>query len=64
VKRLKEEKNLAFYCDLHGHSRKKNIFMCKNKIYNLGAKINFNLRWKPRKRLLSKRTNFSYANAG
>lgn len=38
--------------------------MCKNKISNLRAKINFNLRWKPRKRLLTKRTNFSYANAG
>ena len=27
VKKMKEEKNLVFFCDFHGHSRKKNIFM-------------------------------------
>jgi len=27
---MKEERDLVLYCDIHGHSRKKNIFMCKN----------------------------------
>lgn len=26
---MKEERDLVLYCDIHGHSRKKNIFMCK-----------------------------------
>ena len=25
--RLKEEKEVTLYCDLHGHSRKQNVFM-------------------------------------
>ena len=28
LRKLKDEKNLAFFCDMHGHSRKKNVFMC------------------------------------
>ena len=28
---MKEERDLVLFCDIHGHSRKKNIFMC---IYN------------------------------
>lgn len=30
LKKVKDEKNLVFFCDLHGHSRKKNIFMFGN----------------------------------
>ena len=29
IKRFKEERDLVLFCDIHGHSRKKNIFMCK-----------------------------------
>jgi hypothetical protein len=29
VKKCNDEKNLVLYVDFHGHSRKKNIFMCK-----------------------------------
>ena len=28
IKKTKEERDLVLYCDIHGHSRKKNIFMC------------------------------------
>jgi hypothetical protein len=28
---MKEEKEVILYCDFHGHSRKKNSFMCKTK---------------------------------
>jgi len=31
---MKEEKNLVLFCDFHGHSRKKNAFMCKKLIFN------------------------------
>ena len=36
VKKLKESKNLVFFCDIHGHSRKKNLFMygCSGKDLN------------------------------
>ena len=27
IKRMKEERDLLLYCDFHGHSRKKNIFI-------------------------------------
>lgn len=27
LKKMKEDKDLLLYCDIHGHSRKKNIFM-------------------------------------
>jgi len=29
MKKTHEEKTVTFFCDFHGHSRKKNIFMCK-----------------------------------
>ena len=28
IKKMKEEKDVILYCDFHGHSRKKNSFMC------------------------------------
>ena len=28
VRKMKEERDLVLFCDIHGHSRKKNIFMC------------------------------------
>jgi murein tripeptide amidase MpaA len=28
IKKMKEERDLVLFCDIHGHSRKKNIFMC------------------------------------
>lgn len=27
---MKEEKDVILYCDFHGHSRKKNSFMCNH----------------------------------
>lgn len=27
VRKMKEERDLVLFCDIHGHSRKKNIFM-------------------------------------
>lgn len=33
---MKEERELVLFCDIHGHSRKKNIFMCN---------IQLNTRW-------------------
>lgn len=30
IRKMKEEKEVILYCDFHGHSRKKNSFMCKN----------------------------------
>lgn len=41
---MKEDKDLLLYCDFHGHSRKKNIFMCKIKYYILyiNKKCKFN----------------------
>ena len=32
ISRLSNERHLALYCDLHGHSRRKNIFMYGNVI--------------------------------
>lgn len=29
IKRVNEERDLFLYCDLHGHNRKKNIFICR-----------------------------------
>jgi len=36
LRKLKEEKEVLLYCDFHGHSRKKNIFMygCTGKDLN------------------------------
>jgi hypothetical protein len=28
MKKVKDDRSLVFFCDMHGHSRKKNIFMC------------------------------------
>lgn len=28
LKRFQQDRDIFLYCDLHGHSRKKNIFMC------------------------------------
>ena len=32
IKKLSEERKIAIYCDLHGHSRKQNVFIygCDN----------------------------------
>ncbi len=30
IKTLKSERELLLFCDIHGHSRKKNIFMCND----------------------------------
>jgi murein tripeptide amidase MpaA len=32
IKKTKEERELLLYIDLHGHSRKKNAFMCNQNI--------------------------------
>ena len=34
LSRLQDEREVVFYCDFHGHSRRKNIFIygCENKI--------------------------------
>lgn len=29
IRKMKDEREILLYCDIHGHSRKKNIFMCK-----------------------------------
>ena len=29
LRKIKEERDLVLFCDIHGHSRKKNIFLCK-----------------------------------
>jgi murein tripeptide amidase MpaA len=34
IKRFAEERNLLLFCDFHGHSRKKNIFMYGNSTKN------------------------------
>ncbi len=28
LKKMKDEREIVLYCDIHGHSRKKNIFIC------------------------------------
>ncbi len=48
LKRMKEEKELLLYCDFHGHSRKKNIFMCnfqKKRILNYSTYYLKKYRW-------------------
>uniref|UniRef100_A0A7M5X5T7 Peptidase M14 domain-containing protein n=1 Tax=Clytia hemisphaerica TaxID=252671 RepID=A0A7M5X5T7_9CNID len=43
--RLQEEREVVLYCDLHGHSRKKNIFVygCENKQEKLSTRLNTRL---------------------
>eukprot|EP00111_Clytia_hemisphaerica_P022877 TCONS_00067323-protein len=45
VKKLQEEREVVLYCDLHGHSRKKNIFVygCENKQEKLSTRLNTRL---------------------
>lgn len=42
IKKSKEDKVLTFFCDFHGHSRKKNIFMCKFKLTKKTYFLKFN----------------------
>lgn len=32
IRKTKEERDILLYCDIHGHSRKKNIFVCKQNV--------------------------------
>jgi hypothetical protein len=49
IKSLKAERELALCCDIHGHNRKKNIFICKSVVSEMAAR----LRITPRRSRLS-----------
>ena len=58
IKKLQEERDMFLYCDLHGHSRKKNVFQ-----YGCSGKINDRLKERIFPALMEKNCDiFSFAD--